>query len=126
MLQSRRQGQWGTAEYDKAAIHGVNQRAYKALEVRNTNEYFKIYLIVINITAFAMMGIDKKRAKKHEWRIPEARLFGAAFIGGGTGAVLGMYFFRHKTKHWYFVVGMPLIMILNFAIIYLLAIYCFK
>lgn len=96
MLQSRRQGQWGTAEYDKAAIHGVNQRAYKALEVRNTDEYFKIYLalylIVINITAFAMMGIDKKRAKKHEWRIPEARLFGAALLGGGPGAVLGMYF----------------------------------
>lgn len=120
----------GTAEYDRAAIHGVNQRAYKALELRSTNEYFKIYLalylIVINITAFAMMGVDKKRAKKHEWRIPEARLFGAALLGGGTGAVLGMYFFRHKTKHWYFVVGMPLIMILNFAIIYLLAIYCFK
>lgn len=85
-----------------------------------------LYLIVINITAFAMMGIDKKRAKKHEWRIPEARLFGAALLGGGPGAVLGMYFFRHKTKHWYFVAGMPLIMILNFAIIYLLAIYCFK
>lgn len=81
---------------------------------------------MINITAFTMMGIDKKRAKKHEWRIPEARLFGAALLGGGPGAVLGMYFFRHKTKHWYFVVGMPLIMILNFAIIYLLAIYCFN
>lgn len=70
-----------------------------------------LYLIVINITTFAMMGVDKKRAKKHEWRIPEARLFGAAFLGGGPGAVLGMYFFRHKTKHWYFVVGMPLILL---------------
>ena len=48
-----------------------------------------LYLIVINITAFAMMGIDKKRAKKHEWRIPEARLFGAALLGGGPGAVVG-------------------------------------
>ena len=48
MLQSRRQGQWGTAEYDKAAIHGVNRRAYKALEVRNTNEYFKIYFGIIS------------------------------------------------------------------------------
>ena len=75
-----------------------------------------LYLIVINITAFAMMGIDKKRAKRHEWRIPEARLFGAALIGGGLGAVLGMYFFRHKTKHWYFVLGMPVILILQVVV----------
>lgn len=84
-----------------------------------------LYLIAINVTAFAMMGIDKSRAKRHEWRIPEARLFMSALLGGGLGAVLGMYFFRHKTKHWYFVVGMPLIMILNFAIIYALAVYLY-
>ena len=47
-----------------------------------------LYLIVINITAFAMMGVDKKRAKKHEWRIPEARLFGAALLGGGPDKTL--------------------------------------
>ncbi len=82
-----------------------------------------LYLVVINIAAFAMMGIDKKRAKKHKWRIPETRLFASALMGGGLGAVTGMYFFRHKTKHWYFVVGMPLIMILNFAIIYAAVIY---
>ena len=82
-----------------------------------------LYFVVINIAAFAMMGIDKKRARKHEWRIPETRLFASALIGGGLGAVTGMYFFRHKTKHWYFVVGMPLIMILNFAIIYAAVIY---
>ncbi len=82
-----------------------------------------LYLVVINIAAFAMMGIDKKRAKNHKWRIPETRLFASALMGGGLGAVTGMYFFRHKTKHWYFVVGMPLIMILNFAIIYAAVIY---
>ena len=82
-----------------------------------------LYLVVINIAAFAMMGIDKKRAKKHKWRIPETRLFASALMDGGLGAVTGMYFFRHKTKHWYFVVGMPLIMILNFAIIYAAVIY---
>lgn len=82
-----------------------------------------LYLVVINIAAFAMMGIDKKRAKKHKWRIPETRLFASALMGGGLGAVTGMYFFRHKTKHWYFVVGMPLIMIFNFAIIYAAVIY---
>ena len=82
-----------------------------------------LYLVVINIAAFAMMGIDKKRAKKHKWRIPETRLFASALMGGGLGAVTCMYFFRHTTKHWYFVVGMPLIMILNFAIIYAAVIY---
>ena len=82
-----------------------------------------LYLVVINIAAFAMMGIDKKRARKHEWRIPEARLFTSALLGGGLGALTGMYFFKHKTKHWYFVVGMPLIMILNFAIIYAAVVY---
>lgn len=82
-----------------------------------------IYLIAVNITAFVMMGVDKRRAIRHEWRIPEARLFASALLGGGAGAVIGMYTFRHKTKHWYFVVGMPLIMILNFAIIYLVVRY---
>lgn len=82
-----------------------------------------IYFIAVNITAFAMMGVDKKKAVRHEWRIPEARLFGSALLGGGMGAVIGMYVFRHKTRHWYFVVGMPLIIILNFAIIYLLVKY---
>ena len=82
-----------------------------------------LYLAVINIAAFAMMGIDKKRAKKHKWRIPETRLFASALMGGGLGALTGMYFFRHKTKHWYFVVGMPLIMILNFVIIYTAIVY---
>ena len=82
-----------------------------------------LYLVVINIAAFAMMGIDKKRAKKHKWRIPETRLFASALMGGGLGALTGMYSFRHKTKHWYFVVGMPLIMILNFVIIYTAIVY---
>ena len=82
-----------------------------------------IYLIAVNITAFVMMGMDKRRAIRHEWRIPETRLFASALLGGGAGAVIGMYTFRHKTKHWYFVVGMPLIMILNFAIIYLVVKY---
>lgn len=51
-----------------------------------------LYLVVINIAAFAMMGIDKKRAKKHKWRIPETRLFASALMGGGLGAVTGSIF----------------------------------
>lgn len=91
--------------------------------MNNIKYILALYLVVINIIAFAMMGIDKKRARRHEWRIPEARLFAAALLGGGAGALAGMYFFRHKTKHWYFVVGMPLIMLMNFAIIYCVMTY---
>lgn len=59
------------------------------------------------------MGIDKARARKKAWRIPEARLFFIALIGGSAGSIAGMYFFRHKTQHWYFVWGMPAILLLQ-------------
>lgn len=70
---------------------------------------FAVYLIVINGTAFAAMGIDKRRAKRGKWRIQERTLFLTAFLGGSAGAVAGMYVFRHKTKHRTFTVGMPVI-----------------
>ena len=77
--------------------------------------------ISINIVGFFIMGIDKKCAIKGEWRIPEKVLFLSALIGGGIGSTLGMYVFRHKTKHWYFVLGMPLIAAINIvSIIYIL------
>ena len=69
------------------------------------------YLIIINIVGFASMGIDKARAKKNAWRIKEKTLFIIALLGGSLGSNIGMYAFRHKTKHWYFVVFMPLILI---------------
>ena len=72
-----------------------------------------VYLVFINIVGFAMMGIDKKKAKKRSFRIPEASLFIIAVIGGSLGTIAGMYFFRHKTRHWYFVYGMPAILILQ-------------
>ena len=72
-----------------------------------------VYLVIINIIGFAMMGIDKKKAKKRSFRIPEASLFIIAVIGGSLGTIAGMYFFRHKTRHWYFVYGMPAILILQ-------------
>lgn len=84
------------------------------------------YLLLMNIVGLYVMYSDKRRAIKHRFRIPERTLFIVSLLGGSIGTWAGMYLFRHKTKHWYFVVGMPLIMILNFAIIYLLAIYCFK
>ena len=71
------------------------------------------YLFIVNILGFAMMGIDKKKAKKRAFRIPEASLFIIAFIGGSIGSIAGMYFFKHKTRHWYFVYSMPAILILQ-------------
>lgn len=68
------------------------------------------YLIIMNIIGFAIMGIDKYKAKKRAFRIPEATLFIVAIIGGSIGSILGMYAFRHKTRHWYFVYGMPFIL----------------
>lgn len=74
-----------------------------------------VYLIVINIAALFIMAEDKHRAKQHLWRISERTLFAAALLGGSIGAILGMYLFHHKTRHWYFVVGMPLILALQLA-----------
>lgn len=70
-----------------------------------------LYLIIINIAGFAAMGIDKHRAKKAQWRVKEKTLFLLAVIGGSAGAILGMQYFRHKTKHTGFVFGMPAILI---------------
>lgn len=72
-----------------------------------------IYLILINITGFAVMGIDKWKARKQAWRIPEKTLFLISILGGSIGSIAGMYTFHHKTKHWYFVIGMPLILIVQ-------------
>ena len=63
-----------------------------------------------------IMGIDKNRAKKNQWRVPEKTLFLFSLIGGSVGTWAGMYAFRHKTKHWYFVIGMPAILILQIAL----------
>ena len=77
-----------------------------------------LYLILINLLAFALMGVDKSKARRHKWRIPEKTLFLSALLGGSVGAIVGMQVFRHKTKHWYFVVGMPAILIAQIIIGY--------
>ncbi len=74
------------------------------------------YFIIMNLAGFALMGIDKRRAKKHQWRIPERTLFLSAILGGSAGAMVGMYLFHHKTRHWYFVVGMPAILLAQMAL----------
>ncbi len=74
------------------------------------------YLLIMNIVGLAVMGVDKAKAKHHRWRIPEKTLFLVSILGGSIGTWAGMYLFRHKTKHWYFVVGMPAILVLQIAI----------
>lgn len=87
-------------------------------------EFFILYLAVVNLVAFALMGIDKRKAVRQKWRIPEKTLFLSVIIGGGAGGTLGMHFFHHKTKHWYFKYGFPAITIIEYAIaFYILAKY---
>lgn len=88
----------------------------------NILDIFTLYLAAINIAGFAMMGIDKRKAVRHQWRVRESTLFTIAIIGGSVGSILGMRVFHHKTKHWYFVYGMPLILLLQI----ILAIFTFK
>lgn len=72
------------------------------------------YLIIINVIGLAVMGIDKLKAMRGDkWRIPEKTLFFVALIGGSLGTTVGMYTFRHKTKHWYFTTFMPIIFVLH-------------
>lgn len=84
-----------------------------------TTQNIIIYLIVINIIGFLIMFIDKQKAKKGAWRIPEKTIFIITALGGGIGTIAGMYLFRHKTQKLNFIIGLPLITILEI----ILAIY---
>ena len=76
-----------------------------------------IYVGVMTLVAFLAMGWDKLCAKRDARRVPEKTLFLLAIIGGSIGSIAGMYAFRHKTRHWYFKIGLPLILILQIAAI---------
>ena len=77
-------------------------------------------LFVMNLLAFALMGIDKAKAKASAWRIPEKTLFLVTALFGGLGGTLGMTFFRHKTKHWYFKLGFPALLVIQIVLLALL------
>lgn len=79
---------------------------------------------VMSVLGFIVMGIDKSKAKKGQWRIKEAVLFAFAILGGAVGSTLGMYAFRHKTKHWYFAVFFPLLALVDIAL-YAVGMYFF-
>ena len=78
------------------------------------------YLVAINVVTFFLYGIDKWKAKRSKWRIPEATLLGVAVIGGGVGAWLGMKVWHHKTMHKKFKYGIPLILMIQIALVLLL------
>ena len=76
-----------------------------------------VILVVMNLLAFALMGIDKRKAKRGAWRVPEKTLFLVTALFGGLGGTAGMYFFRHKTKHWYFKLGFPALLVVQLALL---------
>ena len=83
------------------------------------------YLILVNAAAFLLMRIDKVKAKKNLWRIPERVLLGISAIGGSLGGLLGMQVFRHKTKHLRFAVGIPMMLAVHIALLIFLHVKVF-
>ena len=80
-----------------------------------------LWILVWNVVAFVLMGLDKGRAREKKWRIPEKVLFLSAALGGSIGAMVGMSFFRHKTQHWSFRLGMPAILAAQIVLLLVLS-----
>ncbi|MCQ2550082.1 MAG: DUF1294 domain-containing protein [Lachnospiraceae bacterium] len=85
--------------------------------------YLLIYLLVLNLFELTLMGIDKQKAKRNVFRISEANLFLVAILGGSIGGILGMHLFHHKTRKWYFVYGMPAILVVQILLVLFLLFY---
>lgn len=79
------------------------------------SKYIVGYAVLMNMVSYISMGLDKHKAIKGQWRIPEKRLFLWVMLGGGIGGTIGMYAFRHKTKHWYFKVLFPVITVIEYS-----------
>lgn len=80
--------------------------------------FFHLYLLLINALAFVLMLADKQKARKNRWRIPERTLMLTAALGGSIGALLGMYLFRHKTRHPKFTLGIPAILAVQLLLLF--------
>ena len=74
------------------------------------------YLALVNLLTFILYGVDKRKAQKGAWRVPEKTLLLLPLLGGSVGGILGMQTFRHKTKHWYFKFGLPAMLVLQAAL----------
>lgn len=84
------------------------------------HQFLTAYLVLVNAAALALMLTDKKKARRGAWRIPEATLLGIAVLGGSIGAIIGMYLFRHKTRHLKFSLGLPLILAVQIGLLTLI------
>lgn len=80
-------------------------------------QFFIAYLILVNAAGFLLMLADKHKARKNKWRVPEATLMGIAAIGGSLGSLVGMYTFRHKTRHKKFTIGVPALLVVHVALL---------
>lgn len=88
-------------------------------------KYLLVFLCIINALSFLLMLIDKQKAKKKRWRIPERTLLGVCAIGGSVGGLLGLYLLRHKTLHKRFAIGIPVMFVVHLAALYFLRRYLF-
>ena len=82
--------------------------------------WLALYLTAVNAATFLVYGADKRRARKGQWRVPEKTLFLLPLLGGSVGGILGMRVFHHKTRHWYFQVGLPLILAAQLVVAFFL------
>ncbi len=83
----------------------------------NSFDFIILYVAAVNVISFIVMGVDKRRAVKRAFRVPESTLFVLAIIGGSIGSIAGMHLFHHNTRHWYFLYGMPVILALQIILI---------
>ena len=83
----------------------------------NTPTLLAVYLIFVNFIAFVLMGVDKQRARRHAFRVPETVLFAFALCGGSIGAICGMWLYAHKTQKKRFVFGLPLILLIQILLV---------
>lgn len=83
----------------------------------NSFDFIILYVAAVNVISFIVMGVDKRRAVKRAFRVPESTLFVLAIIGGSIGSIAGMHLFHHKTRHWYFLYGIPVILALQIILI---------
>jgi uncharacterized membrane protein YsdA (DUF1294 family) len=102
----------------KIIIHVYLSYRTVAVQGAEVLRIFIVYLIIMNIVSFFTMAYDKAQAGKRKRRVPEKRLFGYAALGGALGAWIGMYTWRHKTKHASFIAGVPALLIVNVVLIY--------
>ena len=82
--------------------------------------WLALWLLAASVLDFSLMGADKRRAKAHRRRVPEKVFFWVAVLGGSPGAILGMWIFRHKTRHWYFRAGFPLLFLFQALLLFFL------